>query len=81
MEIVPISQLILFIMIFKVKHLQCSEVQYLSSSDFCMYLVGLCNAGRNPMLHISSVFSHDGKILFECSDHYCDYFVTIEFRD
>ena len=63
-------------MIFKVKILQCPEEHFLFSSEFCMFLVGLCDAGRKPILHItSSRVTSD----FISPEPYFDYSVIIEY--
>lgn len=68
-------------MIFKVKTLQCPEEHIFSSSEFCMYLVGLCDAGRKPVLHISSARNTSNLISFPSDGVFFDYSVIIEFNN
>ena len=59
----------------KVKHLQSDEIYVFTPSEFFLYLVGLCNAGRHPLLHITSGIKPTDNYL-EAS-----YNVIIEFRN
>lgn len=59
----------------KVKHLQSKEVLGFSYySEFFFYLLGLCEGGRHPVLHISSDSTDD-------CDSFDDYSVIIEYHN
>lgn len=60
----------------RVQHLQSNEVHVFSTSEFFYYLVGLCEAGRHPLLHISSSLNNSA----DCNSIGV-YNVIIEFRN
>ena len=66
-------------MVFKVQTLQCPVFHLFSSTEFAMFLVGLCDAGRSPKLHISSARqSSRSGIQVSSSDVNFDYSVIID---